>query len=104
MHLAALAAARRPLMAGLRADVRRPPARPPAPLAQGWPYNYKVEPNEDDIMVWGSFTQMVWKSTKRVGCAAQACGQGKWAYQSVVCRYDPPGNIAGQYVANVLAP
>jgi hypothetical protein len=63
-------------------------------------YNFKVEPNTEHRTYLATFTQLVWKSTKRAGCAIVDCAEG----YSVVCRYDPPGNIAGQYVANVLAP
>ncbi|CDR87748.1 related to PRY1-strong similarity to the plant PR-1 class of pathogen related proteins [Sporisorium scitamineum] len=57
----------------------------------------------------GHFTQMVWKGTKRLGCAIQECtasqmglgSSGKAQY--VVCNYDPPGNVIGQFKENVLA-
>ena len=42
--------------------------------------------------VCGHYTQMVWASTKRVGCAvARGGGREVW-----VCNYDPPGNWVGQ--------
>ncbi len=69
-------------------------------------YDYKVEPAAD-ATVWASFTQLVWKTTKRTGCAIGACRDvygEEPPVPLVVCRYDPPGNIAGQYLANVLAP
>lgn len=38
------------------------------------------------------YTQLVWRSTERVGCdVAQSEGAEIW-----VCNYDPPGNIIGQ--------
>jgi pathogenesis-related protein 1 len=40
----------------------------------------------------GHYTQLVWKSTKRVGCAKVECGGNV----IIVCNYDPPGNILGQ--------
>lgn len=57
----------------------------------------------------GHFTQMVWKGSKRLGCAIQECTasemglgtQGKAQY--VVCNYDPPGNVIGEFGDNVLA-
>ncbi|OAA76027.1 CAP domain protein [Akanthomyces lecanii RCEF 1005] len=39
----------------------------------------------------GHFTQLVWKSTKRVGCGWAKCAYGN----NVVCEYDPAGNIVG---------
>ncbi|GFE53015.1 SCP-like extracellular family protein, putative [Babesia ovis] len=45
-----------------------------------------------------SFTQMVWTSTKEVGCAV-ACCNGRQLV--LVCRFHPPGNIQGKFVSNV---
>lgn len=39
------------------------------------------------------YTQMVWPTTTRVGCAVYAAD---WDY--LVCRYSPPGNIDGKPV------
>lgn len=40
----------------------------------------------------GHYTQIVWQSTKRVGCAvARNARREVW-----VCNYDPPGNYAGR--------
>jgi hypothetical protein len=48
---------------------------------------------------------MVWKSTKRIGCAVNpSCDDGTVVFSKLVCRYDPPGNQAGQYVTNVFKP
>ncbi len=42
--------------------------------------------------VCGHYTQLVWSTTKRVGCAKIECdGMDIW-----VCNYDPPGNWVGQ--------
>lgn len=46
----------------------------------------------------GHFTQVVWRETSRLGCAAVECNGG----QIWVCNYDPPGNVEGQYRQNVL--
>ncbi|AGO09813.1 AaceriAAL178Wp [[Ashbya] aceris (nom. inval.)] len=48
----------------------------------------------------GHFTQLVWRSTTSVGCAYVICGPCYGLY--IICEYDPPGNVADQYVANVL--
>ncbi len=52
-------------------------------------YNY-----EDNSCsgVCGHYTQIVWATTKKVGCAKIECnGNDIW-----VCNYDPPGNWVGQ--------
>lgn len=53
----------------------------------------------------GHFTQMVWKSTKRLGCAYAICnGKNGTHGRLLVCEYSPAGNIMGKkyYIANVL--
>ncbi len=52
----------------------------------------------------GHFTQLVWQNTTRVGCGAAHCnGQGENAAFGwfMVCEYDPPGNVIGQFQYNV---
>ncbi|KAJ9477517.1 SCP domain-containing protein [Pseudozyma hubeiensis] len=56
----------------------------------------------------GHFTQMVWKSSKQLGCALQKCsgeslgfGSGSGEARYVVCNYDPPGNYIGRFKENV---
>jgi uncharacterized protein YkwD len=42
--------------------------------------------------VCGHYTQIVWRDTQRVGCAAARSGRTEvW-----VCNYDPPGNWIGK--------
>lgn len=50
----------------------------------------------------GHFTQVVWKSTTKLGCAFKYCNDYYGAY--VVCNYSPPGNYVneGYFEANVL--
>ena len=48
-------------------------------------------------MQTGHFTQIVWKSTKKVGCAMSPCG-GRPLY---VCKYWPPGNRSGRFINGV---
>jgi hypothetical protein len=50
----------------------------------------------------GHFTQVVWKSTKSIGCAKKFCPGSNWTIY--ICNYDPPGNYQGQYEKNVLPP
>ncbi|KAM3500685.1 hypothetical protein MY10362_006185 [Beauveria mimosiformis] len=45
----------------------------------------------------GHFTQVVWKGTTSVGCAETKCSSGS----NVVCKYDPPGNMMGDFEQNV---
>ncbi|XP_019167789.1 PREDICTED: cysteine-rich secretory protein LCCL domain-containing 2-like isoform X2 [Ipomoea nil] len=43
------------------------------------------------------YTQMVWHSSDRLGCAAvQILSETTWRV-TLLCLYDPPGNAAGQY-------
>lgn len=48
----------------------------------------------------GHFTQVVWESTKRVGCGVAVCNAGDNNYfrggraEIWVCNYDPPGNMS----------
>jgi pathogenesis-related protein 1 len=45
-----------------------------------------------NLHAYGHYTQLVWKNTRRVGCAKVAAGGNV----IVVCNYDPPGNFLGQ--------
>lgn len=47
----------------------------------------------------GLATQVLWKSTRQVGCAIGMCRESK---RVIVCKYNPPGNIFGQFGENVL--
>lgn len=49
-----------------------------------------------DITV--SCVQIVWKSTKAVGCALKVCSDA-WTYLD--CNYYPPGNVFGAFAQNV---
>jgi pathogenesis-related protein 1 len=49
-------------------------------------------------METGHFTQIVWRSTREVGCGHVTC-KGNDIY---VCNYDPPGNWEGRYKQEVL--
>ena len=53
--------------------------------------DYNIRTNTCSGMC-GHYTQIVWKTTQRVGCAvAAARGREVW-----VCNYDPPGNWVGE--------
>ncbi|XP_012072762.2 LOW QUALITY PROTEIN: pathogenesis-related protein 1 [Jatropha curcas] len=41
----------------------------------------------------GHYTQVVWSSSVRVGCAKVRCSNGG---TFITCNYDPPGNYVGQ--------
>jgi len=51
------------------------------------------------------FTQVVWKSTTKIGCAVSECknllGPDSGSSKIHVCLYDPAGNVVGQANANV---
>ncbi|KAL6539639.1 hypothetical protein OROHE_011410 [Orobanche hederae] len=42
----------------------------------------------------GHYTQIVWRDTRKVGCARVVCGGGKGVIMT--CNYDPPGNYIGE--------
>lgn len=48
----------------------------------------------------GHYTQIVWRATRRVGCALERCTRsgpfGNRPWWLVVCRYEPAGNWAGE--------
>lgn len=69
-------------------------------------YYGQSTPDMSNFEVWGHFSQMVWKSTERVGCASQFCESGLLALPGwfTVCNYGPPGNDGGDYGKNVLPP
>lgn len=43
--------------------------------------------------VCGHYTQLVWKTTREIGCAKAVCGDNSQVW---VCNYTPPGNWRGQ--------
>jgi len=49
-------------------------------------------------MQTGHFTQLVWTTTRQVGCGQVQC-KGN---DIIVCNYDPPGNYEGEYRTHVL--
>lgn len=57
-------------------------------------------PDMSNFEGWGHLTQIVWKGTKKVGCATVHCPNGLGNTGSTtppyftVCNYSPPGNYA----------
>jgi hypothetical protein len=49
----------------------------------------------------GHFTQIVWRSTERIGCGQTVCADPVLK-PLIVCEYEPPGNVAGAYRTNVF--
>jgi pathogenesis-related protein 1 len=58
-------------------------------------YDYTSNSCNNDA-VCGHFTQIIWKSTKRIGCGQSSIKRGKTTIIYWVCQYDPPGNYVGQ--------
>jgi len=48
--------------------------------------------DQSNVHDCGHYTQLIWKNTKRIGCAKVRCED----HIIVVCNYDPPGNVLGQ--------
>jgi len=69
-------------------------------------YN-KAQPDMTNFEKWGHFSQIVWKSTTKIGCATQHCPKGLANVGTdvspyfTVCNYSPPGNYANEYGTNV---
>jgi hypothetical protein len=71
-------------------------------------YNYATGKGNGRVNIT-HFAQLVWKNTLRLGCAYKRCaavvGLPGWVdVDLIVCRYDPPGALLGQFQANVLQP
>lgn len=48
----------------------------------------------------GHFTQLIWKSSTKVGCGSKQCGGSVGKY--IICNYNPAGNFIGEFSENVL--
>ncbi|KAF5027501.1 hypothetical protein F66182_396 [Fusarium sp. NRRL 66182] len=70
-------------------------------------YGQENPPADMDILLYGHFTQVVWKDSTKVGCATVKCPAGSvlsFPAWYTVCNYNPPGNFGGKYAENVLKP
>ncbi|XP_010539449.1 PREDICTED: pathogenesis-related protein PR-1-like [Tarenaya hassleriana] len=70
----------------------------PAQAVQTWTvegkfYNYYDNSCGGGEMC-GHYTQIVWRDTKRLGCARVVCDNGLGVF--ITCNYDPPGNYIGE--------
>ncbi|KAF3936873.1 hypothetical protein ABW19_dt0205734 [Dactylella cylindrospora] len=74
-------------------------------MTRKW-YTTEVDGYPFDNPYWihgkGHMTQMIWKSTTRVGCMAKNCGGRTGIY--LKCNYSPAGNIGGQWEENIFPP
>jgi pathogenesis-related protein 1 len=61
--------------------------------AWGNEVNYYSYADNSCSGVCGHYTQLVWQSTREVGCAMAVCGDKA---QIWVCTYHPAGNFVGQ--------
>lgn len=68
----------------------------------------EAQPDETNFEKYGHFTQMVWVSSTKIGCAAQYCDAGTifggFPSWFTVCNYGPEGNMGNEYGTNVLPP
>jgi len=55
--------------------------------------------NPDFSLCTGHWTQVVWKSTKEVGCARRYCSNLHGTF--VACEYSPSGNFLGEFASQV---
>lgn len=74
---------------------------PDGPLAVTAWYDEGLSYSYLSANTYDHFTQVVWKGLTSVGCAYKDCTAEGWQ-KYVVCEYDPPGNVIGQNLANVL--
>lgn len=65
---------------------------------EGWAaerkdFNYTTKQCNGNWAKCGHYTQIIWKSTTKVGCASAKCANGSII---IVCNYDPAGNMMGE--------
>ncbi|RMY79111.1 hypothetical protein D0863_00254 [Hortaea werneckii] len=67
-------------------------------------YNYNKPKFQEST---GHFTQLVWQNTTSVGCGASYCrstGDESVSGWFLVCEYNPPGNVKGNFRQQVSKP
>ncbi|XP_043529471.1 troponin T, skeletal muscle-like [Frieseomelitta varia] len=62
---------------------------------------FKYGDEAKDLDAVRHFTQLIWKKTESIGLGLANDDSGKFY---LVCIYHPPGNVAGEFVENVLPP
>lgn len=63
-------------------------------------YNYAAgQPDGDGDYL--HFTQVVWASTRYLGCGIATSTSGGCTSYTVVCNYSPAGNMGGEFIDNV---
>jgi pathogenesis-related protein 1 len=75
------------------------PAVDPTGAVEGWAaeakdYDYATDTCRGGAMC-GHYTQVVWRTTREVGCAVSTCPRLRYR-TSLVCNYFPAGNWEGQ--------
>jgi pathogenesis-related protein 1 len=74
------------------------PVASPAQATGGWAAearHYDHARNACTGGMCGHYTQMVWRTTREVGCAVGSCPRLQYR-STLVCNYFPAGNIVGQ--------
>ncbi|KAG8367694.1 hypothetical protein BUALT_Bualt16G0099700 [Buddleja alternifolia] len=70
----------------------------PAQAAAAWVAERRVYNYWSNSCVYGQacghYTQIVWKETRRIGCARVVCDYDGGVFMT--CNYDPPGNYYGE--------
>ncbi|CEL58179.1 Fruiting body protein SC7 OS=Schizophyllum commune GN=SC7 PE=2 SV=1 [Rhizoctonia solani AG-1 IB] len=78
---------------------------PSAATAVGW-WNDESKDYNPSNPQYSHWTQVVWKSTTKLGCAMKQCAAGtifdaSYVANYFVCHYSPYGNVIGQFPQNV---